>query len=86
MDDLGDRRLGRSARLDASQAVRPASVRFDLALFRRRIDETIARFPAEIVATAANLGSPDETPILILGMPRSGTTLVEQLISSHPPI
>ena len=28
----------------------------------------------------------DETPIFILGMPRSGTTLVEQIISSHPEV
>jgi hypothetical protein len=25
-----------------------------------------------------------ETPLLIVGMPRSGTTLVEQIVSSHP--
>ena len=29
-------------------------------------------------------GSSDETPIFILGMPRSGTTLVEQILASHP--
>ena len=31
-----------------------------------------------------NIGNEDSTPIFILGMPRSGTTLVEQIISSHP--
>jgi tetratricopeptide (TPR) repeat protein len=29
-------------------------------------------------------GNPDEIPIFILGMPRSGTTLVEQILASHP--
>ena len=28
--------------------------------------------------------APEHTPIFIVGMPRSGTTLVEQIISSHP--
>ena len=28
----------------------------------------------------------DSTPIFILGMPRSGTTLVEQILSSHPKV
>ena len=28
----------------------------------------------------------DDTPIFILGMPRSGTTLVEQILSSHPSV
>ena len=32
------------------------------------------------------LGNLDTTPIFILGMPRSGTTLVEQIISSHPKV
>ena len=26
------------------------------------------------------------TPILILGLPRSGTTLVEQILSAHPAV
>jgi len=29
-------------------------------------------------------GDPDATPIFILGMPRSGTSLVEQILASHP--
>ena len=31
-------------------------------------------------------GNPSERPVFILGMPRSGTTLVEQIISSHPEV
>jgi len=31
-------------------------------------------------------GSPSSDPILIVGMPRSGTTLTEQIISSHPSV
>ena len=33
-----------------------------------------------------NSGHPDPTPIFIIGMPRSGTTLVEQIIASHPDV
>ena len=29
-------------------------------------------------------GDPSETPVFIVGMPRTGTTLVEQIIASHP--
>src|SRR5712671_4249286 len=32
----------------------------------------------------AALGTSDETPLFVLGMPRSGTTLIEQILSSHP--
>ncbi|MBC8285896.1 MAG: tetratricopeptide repeat protein [Nitrospinae bacterium] len=31
-------------------------------------------------------GSANETPVFILGMPRSGTTLVEQILASHPQV
>jgi tetratricopeptide (TPR) repeat protein len=31
-------------------------------------------------------GVPSQTPIFVLGMPRSGTTLTEQIIASHPSV
>jgi tetratricopeptide (TPR) repeat protein len=31
-------------------------------------------------------GDPSDTPIFVLGMPRSGTTLTEQIIASHPEV
>ncbi|SDF92927.1 Tetratricopeptide repeat-containing protein [Limimonas halophila] len=34
----------------------------------------------------AAYGNPSERPVFILGMPRSGTTLVEQILSSHPDV
>ena len=30
------------------------------------------------------MGRPEETPVLVLGMPRSGTTLTERIVSAHP--
>lgn len=40
-------------------------------------------FSAQAIATLADSGCKDATPIFILGMPRSGTTLVEQVLASH---
>ncbi len=48
------------------------------------VDTLIARCTPEYFAAHAALGAQDETPVLIVGMPRSGTTLVEQILSSHP--
>lgn len=37
-------------------------------------------------AVARTGGHPDATPIFVLGMPRSGSTLVEQVLASHPDV
>jgi len=41
-------------------------------------------FSPEFFASQKDSGCQDETPIFIVGMPRSGTTLVEQILASHP--
>ncbi|HUR89858.1 MAG TPA: sulfotransferase [Ramlibacter sp.] len=40
----------------------------------------------ESIDKSNQTGSQDETPVFILGMPRSGTSLMEQILSSHPDI
>lgn len=82
-DDLGNYALAMQ-HFDAADAVRRGSVLFNAAAFSAEIDRLIARFTPEFIARASELGSRDATPVLIIGMPRSGTTLVEQIISIHP--
>jgi hypothetical protein len=48
-----------------------------------RVDRIISLFGPEQIARH-RLANDDRTPVIIMGMPRSGTTLVEQIISSHP--
>jgi tetratricopeptide (TPR) repeat protein len=84
-DDLGD--YARAMKhFDAADAVRRATVPFDAALFENEVERIIARFTPDMIARARDRGSPDPTPVMIVGMPRSGTTLVEQIISSHPDV
>ncbi len=45
-----------------------------------------AAFPKERFDKRTFEGIDDERPVFIIGMPRSGSTLVEQIISSHPDI
>jgi hypothetical protein len=66
--------------------VRRGSAPFDSAAFSIEIDRLIARCTPEWLARAPELGSCDATPVLIIGMPRSGTTLVEQIVSMHPEV
>ena len=43
-------------------------------------------FPAALFERFAGAGSTSERPVFVVGMPRSGTTLVEQIIASHPSV
>jgi hypothetical protein len=61
-------------------------VPFDSTAFSIEIDRLIARRTPESIARASEIASSDATPILIIGMPRSGTTLVEQIVSMHPEV
>jgi tetratricopeptide (TPR) repeat protein len=76
-DDLGDYALAMQ-HFDAADAVRRGSKAFDSAAFDTQINRLIARCTPELIARAPELGCGDPTPVLIIGMPRSGTTLVEQ--------
>jgi tetratricopeptide (TPR) repeat protein len=84
-DDLGDYALAMQ-HFDAADVVRRGSSSFDSAAFSIEIDRLIARCTPELIARAPEFGSCDGTPVLIIGMPRSGTTLVEQIISMHPEV
>ena len=52
-----------------------------------RLFETIkAAFPPERFARQGGQGCPDPAPIFVLGMPRSSTSLVEQILAAHPEV
>jgi Flp pilus assembly protein TadD len=84
-EDLRDYALAMQ-HFDSADAVRRASVSFDSAAFSSEIDRLMARSTPAWIARAPELGSSDATPVLIVGMPRSGTTLVEQIVSMHPEV
>jgi hypothetical protein len=49
--------------------------------------EGIAKaFPKEVFENRKYPGLEDDRPVFIVGMPRSGSTLVEQILSSHPDV
>ncbi len=56
---------------------------FSIDAFRAWVDKVIAVFDAGFFSKHAGSGSPSAAPVLIVGMPRSGTTLTEQVIASH---
>jgi hypothetical protein len=65
-------------------------VRADIAYSPQQIEKEFAAvksaFSLKPFSRSAAAGNPDPTPIFVVGMPRSGTTLVEQILCSHPDI
>ena len=57
---------------------------YDPVAHRRFVDRLIAKFTPEFFERVRGAGLDTELPVFIVGMPRSGTTLVEQILASHP--
>lgn len=59
---------------------------YDWKSHRQFVDEQIAYFTHDLKERLAGKGHPSSRPIFVTGMPRSGTTLTEQIICSHPEV
>ena len=64
--------------------LRHLQFRYDRQAFQRRMDEAIRAYTASRIQRQSALGHGTTLPIIIVGMPRSGTTLIEQVLASHP--
>ena len=51
-----------------------------------RFEWVAETFDRELMRKLGGQGNPSDRPIFVIGMPRSGTTLVEQIISAHPKV
>ncbi|WP_338401480.1 sulfotransferase [Neptunicella marina] len=49
----------------------------------KQVDEQIAHCSTELFEQFADAGHDDPAPIFILGLPRAGSTLLEQILASH---
>jgi tetratricopeptide (TPR) repeat protein len=70
----------------AAERLRRSGRSIDRVKHAANIDRLIGTFTPDLFARHADLGSQSELPVLIVGMIRSGTTLIEQIVSSHPEV
>lgn len=70
--------------LQSGNALKRRMVAYDEASQLGALRNIEAAFTSEMIAAQGGLGNPSDLPIFIVGMPRSGTTLVEQMLASHP--
>lgn len=69
---------------EAGNRQKRASFDYDSAEIGRWMEHIRTVFTPERYARLSGLGQRSTLPIFVIGMPRSGTTLIEQILSSHP--
>jgi tetratricopeptide (TPR) repeat protein len=74
------------AHLDQGNRMKRALIAYDADATSRYMEGIAAVFTPALLERLAGQGATSSRPIFVLGMPRSGTTLVEQILASHPEI
>lgn len=65
-------------------ALKRQEIAYDEGAALRMLDRIQAIFTPEFIQSKQGLGNRSAGPVFIIGMPRSGTTLIEQILASHP--
>jgi tetratricopeptide (TPR) repeat protein len=71
---------------ESGNAIRRAELPYDAEKFERQIDAMKDMFTRSLVESRKGQGCEVADPIFILGMPRAGSTLLEQILASHSQI
>ena len=76
------------AHLAQGNQLKRVTFEYDSALTLERMDAVARTFTPSLLQQFAGTGAghPTEVPVFIIGMPRSGTSLVEQILASHPSV
>jgi hypothetical protein len=72
------------AQLLAGNALKRRQITYDEAATLGQLERVREVFTAELIRSRQGVGEPSPAPVFIVGMPRSGSTLVEQILASHP--
>jgi predicted Zn-dependent protease len=64
-------------------ALRRAQAHYDPERIGEHVERSKSLFTGEFLARASGHGAPAPDPIFIVGLPRAGSTLIEQILSSH---
>lgn len=74
------------AHYDQGNALRRTMIRHDADEFHAEVRKAADTFSAAFIAQMGEGGCPAPDPIFVVGLPRSGSTLVEQILASHSAI
>ena len=85
-DDVGQYETAFSHYRQANDLTKRFGAKYDGAKLRRRLDRIIHSFDPAFARACRAQASTSELPVFIVGMPRSGTSLIEQILASHPAV
>ncbi len=85
LEDVGDYPRAFEHWLEGN-ALRRREVEYNETAYQRAFQAITERFDQSLLDRFGGVGDPSPVPIFIVGMPRSGTTLVEQILASHPQV
>jgi tetratricopeptide (TPR) repeat protein len=85
-DDVDDRDAAFEHHRMGNELARRSRLRYDRAEMTQRVTRTLAAFDGNALAALRPGGIASELPVFVVGMPRSGTSLTEQILASHPQV
>jgi tetratricopeptide (TPR) repeat protein len=85
-DDLGKYEKAFHSYKQANQLLKTLAAPYDNGVHARFVDDMTRVYSPEKISQAKTGGSTSNKPIFVVGMPRSGTSLVEQVLASHPAV
>jgi tetratricopeptide (TPR) repeat protein len=83
-DDVDDFERAFQSYRRGNELLKTVTQKYDRPGYSSFADDMIRNHSREALARSASCGSTSMKPVFVLGMPRSGTSLVEQIIASHP--
>lgn len=85
-DDVGEFDAAFEHHRRGHELARRSRPPYDRAATTARVTRTLAAFDGAALAALRPAGLASERPVFVFGMPRSGTTLAEQILASHPQV
>jgi tetratricopeptide (TPR) repeat protein len=83
--DLGRPEIALPHLLEAS-AIKRAKIKYDEAAVLGELERIKSVMTRDLIERKSGHGVASDVPVFIVGMPRSGSTLIEQILASHPDV
>jgi tetratricopeptide (TPR) repeat protein len=85
-DEVDDRDSAFAHHRMGNELARRTRSRYDRAAMTQRVTRTLAAFDRSTLEALGSAELASERPVFVVGMPRSGTSLTEQILASHPEV